>query len=290
MEPSDIAIGIGLPLDYIIRLASRADRLYTTYYKKKNKTGKTREINAPNQELKGIQTWILTQVLEPHPVSVNAFAYVKGKSIRDNAQIHLGRPFVACIDIKDFFPSINYFEVLKIFKRLVRKDEAAKILTQLCTYEGHLPQGAVTSPYLSNLIFSPIDDEIRQHLSKSRIAYSRYADDLVFSSHVLARLENAVEAAETILKKHGFALNDKKKRFMSGKKAIRINGLNINNRQISIGRDRKRLLRAQLHRLHMGKKATVNERQAYGMLSFLRSIEPQTYANFKKYLAKLQTT
>lgn len=275
---------INLPLKYLLRLAKNADKLYNVFYIPK-KSGAFRQIESPSRELKGIQRWILDNIISKTDIPDCVTGYKKNVGIKKNASIHLGFKYVICIDIKDFFPSIKKENVYSYFIENCDSN-CAKMLSNLCTYGGKLPQGAVTSPALSNCVFRKIDDDIDFICRQKRIQYSRYADDITISSNNKDRLLSISEKVKDLIQENGYIINTNKTRILSGRSRIRITGINVNNNKLSIGRKKKQELRAAFHHMII-KKNDVNENRIMGALTFLRYIEPGKYETFKKYINNL---
>ena len=172
----------------------------------------TRAIDAPSDALKDLQRRILRRLLNPLPVHPAATGFVRGRSIVDNAKPHAGRGVVINIDLADFFPSIAAERVRATFRALGWGGEAAEILTNICTHEGRLPQGAPTSPAISNLVCRKLDARLAALMRANKLrrivlrnpgtgeimgettspqviegAYTRYADDLTFSLAAFGR-------------------------------------------------------------------------------------------------------
>ena len=164
-------------------LSNNIERNYKKYEIPK-RDGSKRVIYEPSYFLKCVQRNILNNVLEGFKISKYATAYVKGKSIKDNALPHLGKKILLKLDIKDFFNDISFMDVYnrcfleEYFPRGVRI-----LLTYLCTYNEFLPQGAPTSSYISNLVMRDFDEEIGSFCEKNNISYTRYSDDMTFSGN-----------------------------------------------------------------------------------------------------------
>lgn len=148
----------------------------------KDGTPKIRVIHPPNDFLKGIQKRIKRLLLDPIALPDYVFGSVKGKSNITNAKKHLGKKFRFETDLQNFFPSISNKAVYKIFEKVTCDFELARLLTILVSFKGELPQGAPTSSSLANIAFLPIDFEIEAMCSGCQITYTRYVDDLTFSS------------------------------------------------------------------------------------------------------------
>ena len=287
MSPEKLAHKIGIPLLILTRLSRRADRCYVSFYKAK-KSGAKRTIDAPNQELKGIQAWILRNILQNIEVHNSCHGFVKKRGIKTNAKQHLDKKYVCRLDLKDFFPSIDVTRVKQVYENYTNNPSSAKILARLCTFQSYLPQGAVTSPALSNIVFIECDKSIEDVCGAKRIIYTRYADDLTFSSNNRVRIFETISSVKKIIHENGFQINNDKTQFFGGKGPIRVTGVNLNPGYLSIGRRRKRELRASLHNIIIKESEDVNINKTLGMLSFLKDIEPMNYDKTIKYLNKLK--
>jgi RNA-directed DNA polymerase len=209
------------------------------------RSGGERMILAPRVFLKTVQRYILQAILEAQPLPAYVNGFVPGRSIVTNAQAHKGAKYVLNVDILNFFDSVREEAIGRIFSDLGFGPHVASTLARLCTYQDCLPQGAPTSPYLANLVFSPADKEILQLCEERRIAYSRYADDLSFSgSQKIAR--DFLVLLEFVLRRYGFRLNPGKTRFFGPGQAHHVTGLVVNEK-IHPKRALRRRLRAKFH-------------------------------------------
>lgn len=184
----------GISYEYMIKVANDANYFYKSFRIRK-KNGGTRKISEPLPNLKIIQNWILNEILYKVKVHPSAKAYIKNVSLRDNVKFHRNQDVVVKLDIVRFFNNIKLEMVYRVFKGLGYTKEVSWLLTKLCTLNGSLPQGAVTSPYLSNLVMRRFDKKIYTYCKRKLIRYTRYADDLTFSGnlnkhHVISRVEN----------------------------------------------------------------------------------------------------
>lgn len=284
---NQISNEIGINLNYLQGLAILADKFYKTYFIKK-KSGKNRTITSPNYQLKAIQGWFLRKYLDPVPLNDRVTGFVKKKGIKTNGVYHLDNKIVMCLDLENFFPSITSAMINNYF--LTRFDEITSgYLTKLVTYRGILPQGGVTSPALSNIIFHPIDDEITNLCNEKNITYSRYADDLTFSSNYIDDLVQLKSQIMIILNKSGFQLNEHKTRFMTGKNRKIVTGLILNSGKLTVGKLRKRFIRAALFNYIIKKDKSVNVNEIYGLIAFIRDIEPDYAEKIQNYIIKLKS-
>lgn len=199
---------------------------YTTFEIPKKKGG-TRSINAPNDELKEIQRRIAkvlsdykqTILKDNHTENKISHAFEKGKSIISNAEVHKNKRLVSNVDLKNFFDSFHFGRVCGYFEKnkyFMLPHEVAVILTQLSCYEGKLPQGAPTSPIITNLMCQILDAKIISLSKKYKLSYTRYADDLTFSTNnrqFIDKYNEFVKRLEKIINHEGFEINKKKPDF-----------------------------------------------------------------------------
>jgi len=208
------------------------------------KSGSSRDILAPISPIKIIQqklSAVLQLIYEPKP---SVYGFVKGKNILQNAQKHSPKKVILNIDLKDFFPSIHFGRVIGVFMAApynIHKS-VATFLAQICCFDGYLPQGAPTSPTISNMICAKMDTQLQRLAKKYRVTYTRYADDLTFSTNSKAfpkSLVTLVEAPEgTILKignelqyiihKNDFKINEGKSRLQRRNRRQEVTGLTTN--------------------------------------------------------------
>ncbi len=281
-------------LNQILRLDDISlDDDYHIFYIDKKK-GKQREINAPSENLKKRQRWILKNILEKINISHNVHGFIKGKSIVSNAKEHLNKEYVLNIDIKDFFPSVTRYSVENIFRKIGYCNSVAQLLARICCYRGSLPQGAPTSPYLANLVFDEVDQEIIDIVKNRGITYTRYADDMTFSSNY--DLNTFKKEVYKLLGKHRFSPNIMKTHQMSGKRRKLVTGLIVDDK-VKVCKEYKRKLRQEIyyckkfgvinHLMNCNSKKSVNYREyLYGKAYFIKMVE-ETVG--EKFLADLDS-
>jgi RNA-directed DNA polymerase len=227
--------------------------VYHTFSIPKRKGG-DRTITAPNEELKQIQRKLnaYLQIIYLKHKPSNVFGFVQNDEteickmpIVKNAQLHVNKKQLLTIDLSNFFPSITENQVCTLFKNepFHFPERIAQILARLTTYNGVLPTGAPTSPVLSNFIFLPIDLKLASYCQEKEITFSRYADDLTFSSNNEIPESLLTEVQEFL---GDFLINPKKTRLKKGSKKQLVTGLVVN---VKVNIDRKTLkkVRAMLH-------------------------------------------
>ncbi len=207
--------------------------------------GSFRELLIPNTMLKCIQHKILSDILEKLKPSKYATAYKKKANIKSNATPHIGKKYLLKMDISDFFGSIRFDHVYSaVFNTRRFPKQIGVMLTELCCYKDYLPQGAPTSPAISNLVMKNFDNNIGAWCDKNGISYTRYCDDLTFSSD--KPLSNVFVKVSKMLDEMGFELNQKKTCFVTNHSRLSVTGLTVNSK-LSVAKDYKRKLRQELY-------------------------------------------
>lgn len=262
---------------------------YTPFDIPKRSSG-VRTIHAPNSQLKQIQRRIHQRLLRRLPAHPNVTGFERGHSIVTNALPHAGKDFVIRLDLKDFFHSTSADRVNRYFRLIGYDQAAAQLLTSLCTYKGSLPQGAPTSPRLSNLVNYRLDARLAALATARGLSYSRYADDMTFSASqtdLKVATRNAeksgprhandiIHAAKRIIQDEGYRLHTRRKlRIYRQHHRQLVTGLVVNNRP-ALPRSTRRRLRAIEHHLRTGRPASLTHEQFAGWKSLQEMIRTQT--------------
>lgn len=191
------------------------------------KSGGLREIEAPSDILKSYQLWIKESILDKIKISEYAKGFKKACSILNNAEKHVGKELVINLDLKDFFPSIQYHQVYRIFAYLGYTKEVAHLLTQLCTNKNNvLPQGSPASPVISNIVSLKLDKRLSGLAASYECDYSRYADDITFSGN--KRIKKMLPLVKSIITEEGFEVNENKLRLQYSFQRQEVTGLVVN--------------------------------------------------------------
>ncbi len=259
------------------------DNFYKEYQIPKS-NGDVRIISSPSFNLKAIQRWILENILYRYPVSDRANGFIKGKSIKDNAEPHVGKDIVINVDIKDFFPSIKFDQIFYVFYNKGYTKELSFTFAKLLTYKGELPQGSPASPYLANIICRVLDQRLLGLASKIGASFTRYADDITFSGN--SDIVNYKDTIRSIIENEGFKINDKKFRIQRSNQMQEVTGLIVND-GLKVKRRYKRKLKQHIYYckkygVYSHLKYTQAEDKSYfkeylyGMAYFIKMIEPET--------------
>lgn len=192
------------------------------------KNGGSRELTIPSKNLRIIQRWILENILYKLSTSINATGFIQNKSILDNAKPHVGKKCLINLDLKDFFPNIKFNSVYSLFNKIGYSKHISMILANLCTYNGVLPQGAPTSPCISNLLCKRLDKRLSTFSNNNNFTYTRYADDMSFSGE--KKILKYLPLIKKIVESEGFKFNSKKERILFGHNQQSVTGLIINEK------------------------------------------------------------
>ncbi|MGE6764067.1 reverse transcriptase family protein [Corallococcus interemptor] len=287
------------------------------------RTGGERTITSPKPELKQAQRWVLSNVVERLPVHGAAHGFVAGRSILTNALAHRGADVLVKVDLKDFFPSVNWRRVKGLLRKGGLPENTSTLLALMSTeaprermsFRGKtlhvakgpraLPQGAPTSPGITNALCLRLDKRLSALSRKLGFTYTRYADDLTFSwtkakapkarraqgapvAVLLARVKDIVEA-------EGFTVHPDKTRVARKGSRQRVTGLVVNEAKdgtpaARVPRDVVRRLRAAIHNRLKGKPGREGEslEQLKGMAAFIHMTDPEKGRMYLEQLAKLE--
>jgi len=311
--PADVAAKLGIPIKALRWLSFHTDVATRTNYVKfevPKRSGGVRILSAPHKKLKSAQRWILASVASRLTPTEAAHGFVTGRGIATNASPHVGKAVVINFDLEDFFPSIAFPRVRATFERCGYSGSVATILALLstesprvtATYAGTpyevatgpraLPQGAPTSPALSNQVARKLDRRLQGVAAKLGLTYTRYADDLTFSGgeELAGKIGWLVAKVRHIALDEGFRINAKKTRVMRRSTAQTVTGVVVNEKP-SVPRAELRRLRAILHRARSQGLDAQNRDgrpnfRAYltGKIAFVAMIRPDVAARLKAAL------
>lgn len=222
--------------------------------------GKTRIITAPDRRLKFLQGKLAQLLNQLYLVRNPVHGFVPARSVKTNAEAHGRRRFIVNLDLQDFFPTITENRVRGLLVSLGIDAGVAEIVARLCCIDGYLPQGAPTSPVLSNMICYRLDSELLRNAKSARAIYTRYADDITFSSYQppaplfegalpsVGRFSPAILAPSlrAIFKSNGFTVNPEKSHYADRHSRRIVTGVKI-NAGLNVDRRYVRQIRAVLH-------------------------------------------
>jgi retron-type reverse transcriptase len=269
---AELAVAMGIPLGEL-RFLCYARRVSTVNHYQRfhipKKSGGLRLISAPMPRLKRAQLWVLREVLEKVPVHEAAHGFHRGRSILSNAAPHVGADVVVNMDLQDFFPTVSYRRIRGLFRKPGYSEHVATCFALLCsepdvdavvlderTYyvargERFLPQGAPTSPAITNLLCRRLDARLTKVAGQLGFHYTRYADDLTFSARgeAAADVGRMLRRARYIVGQEDFLVHPDKTRVLRRGRRQEVTGLVVNQR-VNVSRPLLRRFRATLFQIH----------------------------------------
>lgn len=268
---------------------TRLDHRYSTYQVPK-RSGGMRTITVPDESLKHLQRLLLVGAFNPVPLHEAAHGFRTGHSILTNARVHVGRRLVVNVDIKGFFPSTLYTNVLAACFNVdggAISPPAALLLADICCFRGALPTGAPTSPAIGNIVLRRADRAIAAAAGARGISYTRYADDLTFSDEGAAK--RIIPFVSKVLGDCGYALDRRKTQlYRSGRQQL-VTNLVVNARP-NLRRSERRRLRAAVDRRCRGAEVAwhgrpMDDAELMGRLALLAMVDPGQASQHRERLA-----
>lgn len=280
-------------LDFHLLLAD-APKKYKVYHIPKRGSG-FRMIAQPTKELKHVQRFLVS-ILEPNlPVHHKAMAYQYKKSIKDNALLHSNNNYVLKMDFQNFFNKIKpelFFSKLANANITLESADRAVLRNLLFWRPGSkrsitliLSVGAPSSPFISNFVMYDFDSKIDDWCANNGIVYSRYADDITFSTNTKDLLSSVPKVVKKMLVTYvpGLSINESKTIFTSMAHNRHVTGVTLTSEgKLSIGRDRKRMLYAKIHKYSLGLLSTEEINKVRGLVTFANYLEGDFLTRLRK--------
>ncbi len=293
---NDISQDLFLSEKKVERVFIRSPHTYKRYSIPKRGGGK-REIAQPARETKYIQSWLIENVYSKLPVHEAATAYRQGRGIKENVETHKDNKYFAKFDFENFFPSIKEICVLRLLERHFYGDYEAESLAVMarvaCIFQPSVKElclsiGAPSSPIISNAVMYDFDMEVSEWSASKGLTYTRYADDMIFSTNTkdnCREIQNKILESSERMVGVNLSLNTKKTTFLSKKSQRRVTGLIVNNDdQVSLGRAKKREIKALVHRFDIGALSDDDLNYLQGLLGFAKHVEPSFISSLcRKY-------
>ncbi len=303
-DPGQLAAELGLTVSQLRGLAYHRDAARFVNYHRftiPKSDGTVRPIWAPMRRLKAAQRWILRNIVEHLPVHGSAHGFLPGRSVVTNAAAHTGSKLIVQADIREFFPTVTWRRARGVFRKAGYREQVATLLALVCTeapreiieWKGQtwyvalgprcLPQGAPTSPALTNAVCLRLDRRLSGLARKLGYTYTRYADDLTFSQPRASvdppRVGTLLGAMKHIVASEGFEVHPKKTRVQRQGARQQVTGLVVNGGDDGprVPRAVKRRLRAAIHNLKQGRPLPAGEsiERLVGMAAWIHQAEPE---------------
>lgn len=275
-----LALESGIPDSILTELLERPDAFYF-HYRIPKRAGGFRPISEPLGPLRSVQRWILRNILDRSAPHDAATAFVQGRSIKMNAVPHKGQHKVLSLDIENFFGSVRVGMVVSVFLKMGYSSAVANALAGLTMFEGGLPQGAPSSPALSNLVLIKVDETLEHFASSLSIRYTRYADNMTFSGAFQAG--PVIKRVASALGCIGLRINTRKTRLMGRHQRQEVTGVVVNTK-IQAARELRRQLRQEIYYLqrfgssgHCPRSSALHKNRLdhlRGVAEFIRFLNP----------------
>lgn len=287
----------GFSAKTLYALSNNLDKHYHTAFIPKH-DGSKRKLSVPDLVLKRVQRAIADNILAHYPISRYATAYASGSSVQRNAAPHVGKPKILKLDIDGFFDHITYSKVKDIvFCKEKYSEQIRILLTMLCYYRESLPQGAPTSPAITNIIMYDFDEKIGSYCAKNDISYTRYCDDMTFSGDFDEK--TIISLVKNELRRLGLFLKNRKTAIIPSTKRQTVTGIVVNEK-IGVTKDYKRRIRQEIYYIkkygidgHL-EKLNVADKHFYlnslrGRIAFVLQTIPndKEFLQYKEFLKSL---
>ena len=279
-EPSHLSQLLGLEIEWFARITKDTSSHYRNFAIPK-KSGGARSLQAPSPTLLHCQRWIDAFIVAQLPVNDAAHGYVSGKSNISNADVHKDSRQILSMDISDFFGSIHKSRVIKLFFDAGYPPNVSYLLAELCCRLDYLPQGAASSPRLSNVIMNEFDRQLSAYAVQQGLLYTRYVDDITLSGDKI-RKEHS-EYVDALLETENLTSNASKFRVQRGSKRI-VTGISLSNNRLQLPRSMRRRFKNQAFFLLKDKDEPIVDKnldsdpihveRQLGRLAYWRSVEP----------------
>ena len=297
-ELSSIEKDLGFSAKTLYGLSNSLEKHYHTVYLPKS-DGSKRKLSVPDLILKLVQKSIADNILIQYPISKYAKAYKPGSSIQKNARPHVGKKKILKLDIEGFFDHILYSRVKDTVFYEEKYSESIRILlTMLCYYNDSLPQGAPTSPAITNIIMYDFDETVGAFCNEKNIAYTRYCDDMTFSGYFDER--EIISFVKGELRKLGLFLKNRKTAVISASKRQVVTGIVVNEK-MNVTKDYKKTIRQEIYYIkkfgldeHL-KRLGISDKQQYvlslkGRIAFVLQTIPNNceFIEYKNFLDSIR--
>ena len=257
---------------YLVDVAGRAPDLYNPFDLQQE--SRWRHIDNPAADLKRIQRLIHDIVLCSIELPPTFIGGVPDRSILDNARIHVGKPTVVRIDIRDCFPNTRVEMIREAFASTFSFSKpSVDLLTTLCSYQGRLPQGSPASPMLSNIVLLDLHEDVRDVCAELGLDFSFYIDDITISG---SRAVDAIEPIIARIRRAGHSVRNKKILRMPRNVSQVVTGLCVNGNLVTVTRSRYESIRREI--ITLSKESAISNRDlccVRGRIAFVKAFDPK---------------
>lgn len=294
---ASLAKALGCTIAQLQYVASHANDLYRVAQEVPKSDGTVRYTFDAKPPLKKLHRRIKTEILDRVNFPSYLTGSIKGRDYKCNAELHQGSKIVISEDIGNFFPSTGYLHVLDVWRCFFGfSEEVADILSLLTTRNGQLPQGAITSPHLANLVFWRDEPRLQRKLAEAGITYSRFVDDISVSSKGSICPEektNVIAVIYGMMQRNGYKPKRQKHELATAKGRMAVTKLTVNAKP-GLAKNERARIRASVHRLELMKQGKVagdwaeEFRSVLGKVNHLARFHSGEAIPLKGRLVKLQ--
>ena len=293
-ELKSIETDLGFSAKTLYGISNNIDKHYHNAFIPKS-DGTKRKLSVPDKILKLVQKSIADNILVYYPVSKYACAYTYGSNVQKNAEPHIGKKKILKLDIEGFFDNIIYSKVKDVVFYKEKFSEPIRILlSMLCYHRDSLPQGAPTSPAITNIIMYEFDEKIGSYCEQKGISFTRYCDDMTFSGDFDEK--EVIELVKCELKKLGLFLKNRKTAVIPNTKRQTVTGIVVNEK-INLTKEYKKKIRQEMYYIkrwgfeeHL-KKRGISDKHGYllslkGRIAFVLQTVPtdEEFVKYKNYI------
>ena len=289
---------LGFSAKTLYGLSNNLDKHYRNIFIPKH-DGSKRKLSIPDLILKRVQRSIADNILADYPISRYAMAYTKGSSVQKNASLHVGKQKILKLDVDGFFDHITYSRVKDcVFCKENYSEPIRILLTMLCYYKESLPQGAPTSPAITNIIMYDFDEKIGKYCEENNISYTRYCDDITFSGDFDEKL--VISFVKDELRELGLFLKSRKTAVIPKTKRQTVTGIVVNEK-IGLTKEYKNKIRQEIYYIkkygidgHLSKIGEPNKQHYLnslkGRVAFVLQTIPddEEFLRYKEFLKNMQ--
>ena len=295
---ADVERDLGFSARTLYSLSNNLEQHYHNVFIPKS-DGSRRKLSVPDLILKKVQRSIADNILIQYPISRYAQAYKLGSSIQRNAQPHVGKKKLLKLDIEGFFDHIHYSQVKDIVFYEEKFSEPIRILlTMLCYYKESLPQGAPTSPAITNIIMYDFDETVGDFCNKKKISYTRYCDDMTFSGDFDE--QEIIALVKSELCKLGLFLKNRKTVVVPSTKRQTVTGIVVNEK-LNLTKAYKKNIRQEMYYIkkfgldeHLNKRGLTDKHQyllsLHGRIAFVLQTVPndREFLEYQQFFSKVR--
>lgn len=256
-QVSSLAKALNIDIRLLHDIASKSNGMYREVEVGKN--GKSRTAYDAAADLKGLHNRLKRHVLDHVIFPSYLNGSIKGRDYKMNAQAHAGAKILICEDISGFFPSIKAEKIYDVWRCFFKfGEDVSVLLTELTTLNGFLPQGAITSPYLANLVFWRDEFELVTSFSNMGLVYTRFVDDIAVSSKTFVEPEKKtiiISKIVQMMSRNGCKINRKKHELLTAKTKMAVTKLTV-NQGVHLSKLEQRRIRAALEQIEIQSNMT----------------------------------